>query len=160
MRILCDFLCILGFLNKGRFAIRLDTRLRRVPQSQFAGLYLGGALEFLLSPDLIGGFKNLAESVRKGGTVLPDEGTVAPENPVWVKFARAMAPMMAMPAQLLAKLVDEKADRKLKVLDIAAGHRSLRNRICEEQSAHGSDGIGLAQRARGGEGECACGRRR
>jgi ubiquinone/menaquinone biosynthesis C-methylase UbiE len=33
-----------------------------------------------------------------------------------------MAPMMAMPAQLMAKLVDPGADRKLKILDIAAGH--------------------------------------
>jgi ubiquinone/menaquinone biosynthesis C-methylase UbiE len=33
-----------------------------------------------------------------------------------------MAPMMAMPAQMLAKLVDPTADRKLKILDIAAGH--------------------------------------
>ena len=121
MRILCDFLCILGFLNKDglRYGLTPDSA---VFLNRNSPAYLGGALEFLLSPDLIGGFKNLAESVRKGGTVLPDEGTVAPENPVWVKFARAMAPMMAMPAQLLAKLVDEKADRKLKVLDIAAGH--------------------------------------
>jgi hypothetical protein len=35
---------------------------------------------------------------------------VAPEHPIWVKFARAMAPMMAMPSQLMAKLVDEMAD--------------------------------------------------
>ena len=54
--------------------------------------------------------------------MLENQGTVSPENPVWVKFARAMAPMMAMPAQLLAKLVDEKADQKLRVLDVAAGH--------------------------------------
>jgi ubiquinone/menaquinone biosynthesis C-methylase UbiE len=53
---------------------------------------------------------------------MPDGGTVAPENPIWVKFARAMAPMMALPAQLTAKLVDPAADRKLKILDIAAGH--------------------------------------
>jgi ubiquinone/menaquinone biosynthesis C-methylase UbiE len=33
-----------------------------------------------------------------------------------------MAPMMALPAHLLAKLVDPSADRKLKILDIAAGH--------------------------------------
>jgi len=33
-----------------------------------------------------------------------------------------MAPMMAMPAQLLAKLVDSAGNQKLKVLDIAAGH--------------------------------------
>jgi ubiquinone/menaquinone biosynthesis C-methylase UbiE len=33
-----------------------------------------------------------------------------------------MAPMMALPAQLLAKLVDPKADGPIKILDIAAGH--------------------------------------
>ena len=53
---------------------------------------------------------------------MEDDGTVGPDNPVWVTFARAMAPMMAMPAQLMASLVDPKADRKLKILDIAAGH--------------------------------------
>ncbi|HEY9501615.1 MAG TPA: class I SAM-dependent methyltransferase, partial [Pyrinomonadaceae bacterium] len=42
--------------------------------------------------------------------------------PVWVKFARGMAGLMSMPAQLLAKLADPQADKKLKVLDIAAGH--------------------------------------
>src|ERR1700730_12048080 len=121
MRILCDFLCIMGFLNKDgqRYSLTLDSAAflnRNSPA------YLGGWREFLLSPELTSGFRNIAEAVRKGGTVMPDQGTVTPENPVWVKFARAMAPMMAMPAQLVAKLVDEKADRKLKVLDIAAGH--------------------------------------
>ena len=53
---------------------------------------------------------------------MPDDGTIGPENPVWVKFARAMGPMTAMPSQLIAKLVDPQANRKLKVLDIAAGH--------------------------------------
>jgi 2-polyprenyl-3-methyl-5-hydroxy-6-metoxy-1,4-benzoquinol methylase len=67
-------------------------------------------------------FKNFTEVVRKGGTTMADGGTIAPENPIWVKFARAMAPMMALPAQLTAKLVDPTADRKLKILDIAAGH--------------------------------------
>ena len=33
-----------------------------------------------------------------------------------------MAPMMALPAKLTAQLVDEPADQKLKILDIAAGH--------------------------------------
>ena len=121
MRILCDFLCIMGFLNKDgqRYSLTADSA---VFLNRNSPAYLGGALEFLLAPGLIEGFKNIAEAVRKGGTALPDEGTVAPENPVWVKFARTMAPIMAMPAQLLAKLVDEKADRKLKILDIAAGH--------------------------------------
>jgi 2-polyprenyl-3-methyl-5-hydroxy-6-metoxy-1,4-benzoquinol methylase len=84
--------------------------------------YLGSATEFITTEKLIDNFKNLAEVVRKGGSLDPDGGTVAPDNPIWVKFARGMAPMMALPAQLLAKLVDPVGDRKLKILDIAAGH--------------------------------------
>ena len=83
---------------------------------------MGSAVEFLLSPMLTQGFDNLTEAVRQGGTVLPEEGTIAPEHPVWVNFARAMAPMMTMPAQLMAKLIEMDDGRKLKVLDIAAGH--------------------------------------
>jgi ubiquinone/menaquinone biosynthesis C-methylase UbiE len=120
-RILCDFLCIMGFLTKenGQYGLTGDTAMfldKRSPA------YLGGGIDFLLSPVLTEGFKNFAEAVRKGGTTMTKEGMIAPEHPVWVKFARAMAPMMALPAQLMAKLVDPKADRTLKILDIAAGH--------------------------------------
>lgn len=121
IRILCDFLCIMGFLLKDgqRYSLTQDSAVfldKRSPA------YLGGTLEFMLSSTLTEGFKDFAGAVRKGGTVASEAGTIAPEHPVWVKFARAMAPMMALPSQLLAKLVDEKADRKLKILDIAAGH--------------------------------------
>ena len=64
----------------------------------------------------------MAEAVRKGGTAMPDDGTIGPDNPIWVTFARAMAALMDLPSQLMAKLVDPNADRKLKILDIAAGH--------------------------------------
>lgn len=121
MRILCDYLCIMGFLTKEdrRYSITHDSAVfldKRSPA------YLGGATEFLLSTLLTDGFKNLTEAVRKGGTTLPDAGTVTPENPIWVKFAKAMAPMMALPAQSLARLVDPEPQKHLKVLDIAAGH--------------------------------------
>ena len=121
MRILCDFLCTMGFLNKddGRYSLTPDSALfldKRSPA------YLGGATEFIATDKLTGNFKNLAEVVRKGGTMDEEGGTVAPDNPIWVKFARGMAAMMALPAQLLAKLVDPSADSKLKILDIAAGH--------------------------------------
>jgi ubiquinone/menaquinone biosynthesis C-methylase UbiE len=121
MRILCDYLCIIGFLAKdgGRYSLTQDSAMfldKRSPA------YLGGAIEFLLSPTLADGFKDLAAAVRKGGAVISEEGVVAPEHPIWVKFACAMAPMAAMPSHLMAKLVDEKADRNLKILDIAAGH--------------------------------------
>jgi len=121
MRILCDYLCIIGFLSKDgtNYSLTQDSAVfldKRSPA------YLGGATEFISSPTITDNFKNFADIVRKGGTTSPDGGTVAPDNPIWVKFARAMAPMMALPAQLLAKLTDLAADRRLKILDIAAGH--------------------------------------
>ena len=71
---------------------------------------------------LTDGFKDIAAIVRKGGTVMSEAGTLSPDHPIWVKFARAMAPMMSLPAQLMTKLISSDAVRKLKVLDIAAGH--------------------------------------
>ena len=121
MRILCDYLVIIGFLTKegGGYGLTPDSGVFLDSRSP---AYLGGATEFLLSPTLVSGFADLAATVRAGGTVLPEGGTVAPENPVWVKFARAMAPMAALPAQLIAQLLGVSDAGPLKVLDIAAGH--------------------------------------
>jgi 2-polyprenyl-3-methyl-5-hydroxy-6-metoxy-1,4-benzoquinol methylase len=44
---------------------------------------------------------------------------MAPDDPIWVDFARAMEPMMAMPGQFIADLVGAGSG---KVLDVAAGH--------------------------------------
>ena len=121
MRILCDYLTIMEMLTKqgDRYGLTLDSATfldKRSPA------YLGGATEFLCSPLMFENTKRIADAVRKGGTVMEDEGTVSAENPVWVKFARGMAQLMAMPAQLMAKLVDPQPAGKLKILDIAAGH--------------------------------------
>ena len=121
MRVLCDFLTIMEMLTKqgDRYALTIDSATfldKRSPA------YLGGATEFMCSPIVTEGVKHMTEAVRKGGTVLEDDGTLGPDHPVWVKFARAMAPMMALAAQLMANLVDPNADRKLRILDIAAGH--------------------------------------
>ena len=121
LRILCDYLTAMGFLTKDDAGYGLTTDTATFLDKR-SPAYMGSAIEFLLSPVLTTGFDNLTEAVRKGGTALPDEGTVAPEHPVWVQFARAMAPMMAMPAQLMSQLVPVEEGRKLKVLDIAAGH--------------------------------------
>jgi len=121
MRILCDFLAIHGMLTKqdGQYGLTLDSATFLDKHSP---AYLGGAVEFLCSPMLTEGSKHIAEAVRKGGTAMEGEGTIGPEHPVWVKFARGMAAMMAMPAQLISQLVDPNSNRKLKILDIAAGH--------------------------------------
>jgi len=121
IRVLCDYLTIMEMLTKqgGRYGLTLDSSVfldKRSPA------YLGGAVEFLSDPKITGGSKYMTEAVRKGGTALPDDGTIGPDNPVWVTFARAMAALMDLPSQLMAKLVDPQGDRKLRILDIAAGH--------------------------------------
>jgi 2-polyprenyl-3-methyl-5-hydroxy-6-metoxy-1,4-benzoquinol methylase len=70
---------------------------------------------------LTSNFSDLAAVVRKGG-VLSEEGTLEVENPIWVEFAHSMAPMLRMPAELIAKLVAAEIGEDCKVLDIAAGH--------------------------------------
>jgi SAM-dependent methyltransferase len=120
-RILCDYMTMIGFLTKdgNSYALTQDSAVfldRRSPA------YMGGAIDFILSDHIIDGFRHLTESVRKGGTATSDDGTLAPEHPVWIKFARAMAPMMRPVAQGIAQLVDPEANRKIKVLDIAASH--------------------------------------
>jgi len=121
MRILCDYLTIMEMLTKtdNQYALTLDSAAFL---DQRSPAYLGGTIGFFCTPELLEGFRHMTEAVRKGGTAIDNDGTVKPDNPIWVKFARAMAPMMAMPSQLIPKLVDPNPDRKLKILDIAAGH--------------------------------------
>ena len=121
LRILCDYLVVAGFLTKAedQYGLTLDTAVfldRRSPA------YMGSAVKFLVSPLLVEAFNHTTESVRKGGTAISAEGSMEPEHPVWVDFARAMAPLMGMPADSIAQLLDAQAGEPWKVLDIAAGH--------------------------------------
>lgn len=118
VRSLCDFLTVLGFLTKddGAYELTTDSATfldRRSPA------YIGGAIGFLTTPMLRDAFAHTAEAVRKGGTALPQQGSITPGNSVWVEFARSMAPMTVMPAERIAKFVGAGA---WNVLDIAAGH--------------------------------------
>ena len=119
-RILCDYLVIVGFLTKrnGAYGLTPDSAMFLDKHSP---AYLGSVIDFMLSPHVTDNFKHLTAAVKKGGSA-GDTEPLEPQHPMWVKFARAMAPMMAMPAQLLAPLVDPAANQKLKVLDLAAGH--------------------------------------
>jgi ubiquinone/menaquinone biosynthesis C-methylase UbiE len=119
VRILCDFLTILGFLTKdgAKYALAPDSALFLDKRSL---AYVGGAIEFLLTPHILEGHERLTEAVRRGGTAM-GQGTLEPENPDWVKFAKAMMPLMHMPAQLMAAEL-RKGGEAYKVLDIAAGH--------------------------------------
>lgn len=119
-RVLCDFLVISGFLTKdgNNYSLTPDTATFLDKHSP---TYMGTVSEFILSPQLIENFNHLTEAVKKGGTA-GDTKPLEPDHPMWVRFARAMAPMTVMPSQLMAHLADPAKDQKLRVLDIAAGH--------------------------------------
>jgi ubiquinone/menaquinone biosynthesis C-methylase UbiE len=120
IRILCDTLVTSGLLAKrdGQYENTSDTAIFL---NRHSPAYLGGVADFLCRPEIISGFlQSLTDSVRKGGTVLPGEGTVSPENPIWVKFAHAMAPITVPSANAIAGLLP--ANGPLKILDLAAGH--------------------------------------
>jgi ubiquinone/menaquinone biosynthesis C-methylase UbiE len=119
IRILCDFLVILGFLTKNGTSYGLSPDAA-VFLDQRSPAYVGTAARFLNAPDMVHAYDNLTEAVRRGGTVMSEEGTVAAENPLWVEFARSMAPMMRMPAQAIAEMAAGRGP--CRVLDIAAGH--------------------------------------
>src|ERR1044072_1991916 len=75
MRILCDYLTMMGMLTKNDqgYALTLDSATfldKRSPA------YLGGTIGFLSTPELLEGARNMTEAVRKGGTAIDNEGTV------------------------------------------------------------------------------------
>ena len=128
-RILCDYLAINALLVRSADGYELtpDSAVfldRRSPAA------LASVVGFMMSPTMMTAMEKLTDTVRAGTTSLPDQGTVTPENPVWVKFAEAMVPMMYPGAQAMAQLVA--GEGKQSVLDIAAGHGMFGVAIAEK----------------------------
>lgn len=119
LRILFDFLVVAGFLTKigEEYALTPSSQVfldRRSPA------YMGAAIDFLASPEMLSLFlDDPSACVRNGGAV--GLANVAPDNPVWVRFARAMGAFTGGSAQALASEVAGWAKLPAKVLDIAAG---------------------------------------
>lgn len=122
VRILCDYLTILGFLAKqdGRYSLTPDSSAyldRRSP------LYQGSTAGFLTLPETVAAFMQLADTIRTGRPALAHgEGSISASNPIWVDFARSMAPMTRAAAEEVARILHASAGEKWKVLDLAAGH--------------------------------------
>ena len=120
IRILCDYLTVLGFLTK-----RGDTYELTPDSAAFLSkrspAYLGGTLGFLNLPTMLEKFGRLTETIRRG-FVPQEESSVAEANPIWVDFARSMMPMMVPAAHGIADVLQAEAAGALRVLDIAAGH--------------------------------------
>src|SRR5438552_13955877 len=119
IRILCDYLTVMGFLEKTADTYQL-TADSAVFLSKHSQAYLGGTLQFLCTPELLKNFSVLSDTIRRGA-VAADGNTVSDDNPIWVQFARAMVPMMLPAAEAIADLLAGQSAGPLRVLDIAAG---------------------------------------
>lgn len=120
-RILCDFLVINGVLLKenGHYKHTPSSAAFLDPSSPAC---MASVAQFLSNPQMNESYAHLADVVRSGRTVLPGNGSVEPENPVWVEFAETMAPMMGPMAGPLGEVVLAGRSGPMRVLDIAAGH--------------------------------------
>jgi len=118
MRILCDFMTIQGFLTKqeGAYGLTLDSAVFLDKKSP---AYMGSTAFFLVHPLQVANYLDTTAAVRKGGTV-HDQGNMGPEAPIWLEFAKSMAPMSALGAAAMAQIVNLPG-QAMKVLDIAAG---------------------------------------
>jgi 2-polyprenyl-3-methyl-5-hydroxy-6-metoxy-1,4-benzoquinol methylase len=130
MRILCDFMTLRGFLGKtdGNYS---NSPTAEAFLNKHSHSYIGSMATFLADPRLMECFHDMAGSVRKGGTV--SAGTLAPEDPVWVEFARSMAPFIGVGAQAVSKIVARPGEEQ-KVLDISAGHGLFGLMVAKENS--------------------------
>ncbi len=121
VRILCDYLTVIGLISKqdGGYSHTTTSAAFLDPRSPAC---VASTARFLGNPAMLEPYLHLADIVRNGRTVLPGEGTVEPENPIWVEFAHSMAPMMAPMAGPLGSIVLDGRSGPMSVLDVAAGH--------------------------------------
>jgi precorrin-6B methylase 2 len=122
VRILSDALVVMGFLTKSgnHYALTPDTAFFLDSRSP---AYMGLAFSFMLHPTQLASFEHLGAAVRKGGS-LEEHSTLAPDDPIWIEFAKGMAPLMVPAAQAIADLLAGELGSRpsAKILDIAASH--------------------------------------
>lgn len=120
VRILCDYLTVEGFLGKdrGRYRLAPDSAvfLRRGSPA-----WMGSVAEFLASPEMISlWLDDPVSCVRNGGSA--GLGNIAPDHPIWTKFARAMVPMVAPATEAVVAEIKTWPTAPGRILDVAAGH--------------------------------------
>ncbi|MFM0209580.1 class I SAM-dependent methyltransferase [Paraburkholderia sediminicola] len=120
VRVLCDYLCVQGFLQKESECYRLTPSTSAFLTTS-SPAWMGSIVDFLAAPEMMAlWLDDPVAFVREGGSV--GLGNMAPDHPVWVKFARAMVPFVAPIAQNIAQHVGTWPQAPKRVLDIAAGH--------------------------------------
>ena len=120
MRILCDYLCVMGMLEKTGMTYAL-TPDSAVFLDRNSPAFMGDIVTFLLDPFFVRDIGDVAAAVRKGGVVTSPAGSDEPGHPMWVTFAKTMTGLQRQPAMMLADLIEVGEREQVKALDIAAG---------------------------------------
>jgi SAM-dependent methyltransferase len=115
---LCDALSAMGLLKKSDGIYHLGPDAA-VFLDQGSPAYMGGMARFLMAPEMMQNWSDVAAVVRRGGPL--GLANVAPEAPIWVEFAKGMGAFAGFTAKMMAGLI-VKGGAPAKVLDIAAGH--------------------------------------
>jgi len=120
LRILCDYLTVIELLKKkdSSYALTPTAKIFLDRSSPFA---MGSIVDFVAAPEMLAlFFADPAAYVRRGGA--NGLTSVAPDHPVWVRFAKAMVPFAAATAKRVASYVAALPEPPNTVLDVAAGH--------------------------------------
>jgi SAM-dependent methyltransferase len=117
VRVLCDYLTVHGFLTKSGQEYTVVPDVAPL-LDQNSPSYMGTVASFFTHPVMVAKYNDVAGLVRRGGAI---DHTLEPNEQMWVEFARYMAPMFAIPAGIMAKMIARPGE-PIRVLDIAAGH--------------------------------------
>jgi 2-polyprenyl-3-methyl-5-hydroxy-6-metoxy-1,4-benzoquinol methylase len=121
VRILCDYLTIYGVLEKSEGVYR-HSPTSAAFLDPTSPMCIASATRFVSNRDFIEPQLDLTTIVREGRTTMPGAGSVEPDNPIWVDFARYMPPVVAPAVGPMAMAVLDGRTGPLRVLDIATGH--------------------------------------
>ena len=120
LRILCDYLTVIGLLTKEDSTYNLTPAAKRYLDSSSPAA-VASSIDFFAAPEMISLLLNDPVSyVRHGGAI--GLGSLSPDHPIWVRFAKAVVPFAAPTAKRVAVYVSALQERPSTVLDIAAGH--------------------------------------
>src|SRR5277367_2750501 len=100
IRILCDFLTVIGLLTKqdGAYSVT-EPGKRYLDRSSPA--WMGSAIEFFAAPEMLRlVLDDPVSYVRRGGS--SGLANLAPDHPVWLRFAKAMTPIARLTAKRAA----------------------------------------------------------
>jgi hypothetical protein len=119
IRILCDYLSIVGLIAKHESGYT-HTATSAVFLSPHSPANLTPSLPFLMNNKIMQASSRLTDTIRRGHTAL-DVPLGGEEVDEWVTFARTMQPFAGAAAEFMAGQL-QKSGMPKKVLDVAASH--------------------------------------